>query len=387
MKLGKIGKDIVLRIAGIDWLDWLSFEVGFQIDALCPSFSFGIIERFDGKAQHRPIAAGMPCEVLLMGQVIMTGYVDKADYAYGNAAHSITVTGRGKQCDVVDCSALNSPGSWNGVKTERIIGELCEPFGVGVIKHPEIDTGPPVDSFKLEEGETAFAAVDRLLKQAELLAIPFMDGKIIITKIGAGMRGDELIQGVNIIEASASYDVSDRFSDYVVKGQRQGSDDCHGEAASQVTGAARDGSVQRYRPMVVRAESQVSPDSAVKRAKWEASVRAARGVTVTCKVHGWQKEDGRLWYVNQLAPVSIPYLKLDQDLLVAGVKFGLTKDGGSLTELSLKDPEAFTPEPPPEEKGGGGGGGGGKRAKKELQYASADEAWSAHKEMAADGQP
>jgi prophage tail gpP-like protein len=176
--------------------------------------------------------------------------------------------------------------------------------------------------------------------------------------------------------------MTERFSDYIVKGQRAGTDNDYGESCAAVRGEARDIGVARYRPFMVRAEGQVTDGDAIRRARWEASTRAARSVTVAVTVAGWRQDDGSLWRINTLVPCRLPYLRIEQDLLISRLTFSLTLDGGTTSRLELKDPKAFEPEPPKKKDGGAGGGAGKKGG--ELQQESADSAWGAHKEMTGD---
>lgn len=373
---------VILRIAGDDWGGWTSFEASEQIDAICPQFILGLTERWVQNMAPRPLAAGMPCEIILKGRTglvgpYIKGYIDKVEHTLGSLEHGITVSGRGKQGDLVDCSAIHSPGSWSGLKATKIIKELCSPFDIKTKYHADIDEGEPFRTFKLEEGETVFEAVDRILKQRELVAIPYLEGDLLITTLGHDKATTRLVQGENVKSGRATYDISDRFSDYIVKGQRQGDDNDYGKTVSQTRGEARDEIIDRYRPLLLRAENQVDGETAVKRAKWEASVRAARSVTISVVLRGWRRENGIIWSVNTLVPVDIPYLRIKQELLVTKVTLSMAYDSGTTVTLELKDPKAFDPEPPKKTKVAGKSGAKGET---DLLQASAESAWSAYKE-------
>ena len=138
---------------------------------------------------------------------------------------------------------------------------------------------------------------------------------------------------------------------------------------------------------MVRAENQCSDSDAIRRAKWEASTRAARAVTVSVTLAGWRQDNNELWEVNTLVECDIPYLKIKQNLIVYKVVFSLTLDGGTTTQLTLKDPKAFEPEPPKKKSGPGAGGKSAASAQGEtggndLQQESADRAWTAQRELA-----
>ena len=62
---------------------------------------------------------------------------------------------------------------------------------------------------------------------------------------------------------------------------------------------------------------------------------------LTYSVQGWRQSNGDLWKINSLVRVVDPMLDVEQDLLIAKISFRLSNSGGSTTELTLKDKNAF----------------------------------------------
>ena len=238
--------DIILRIDGVDWTYWTSVQITRQMDAIAGTFSLSLADKWMGGAQALPIAAGMACQILIGGEQIIDGYIDQVRPSFSATAHGISVTGRDKSADLVDCAAIHSPGQWLNCTVLQLAQALASPFGVNVTA--EGDVGAPIASFKLEEGETAFEALDRALRQRELMACPDGKGGMVLLKAGAGKASGSLRQGENILSAEGQFDMADRFSDYIVKGQKPGTDKGWGKEACAVRGQYRDQAVQRYRP-------------------------------------------------------------------------------------------------------------------------------------------
>src|SRR3546814_10159749 len=84
------------------------------------------------------------------------------------------------------------------------------------------------------------------------------------------------LQGKNILVADGGHVLSERFSQYVLKGQASGDDEVNGRAASAPSAEAKDPAVTRYRPMLIIGEDQSDIASLKKRAEWEATTRAGR---------------------------------------------------------------------------------------------------------------
>ena len=369
--------DITLRIDGVDWTYWTSVQVSRQMDAIAGTFSLSLADKWVNGAQALPIAAGMACQILIGGDQVMDGYIDQVRPSFSATAHGISITGRDKSADLVDCAAIHSPGQWLDCTVLQLAQALAGPFGVSVTA--EGDVGAPLASFKLEEGETAFEALDRALRQRGLMACPDGRGGIVLLKAGADTAGGSLRQGENILAAEGQFDMADRFSDYIVKGQKPGTDTAWGKAACAVRGEYRDQAVRRYRPMLIRAEQSGDAGNARQRAAWECSVRAARAVTVTATVQGFRQQgagreqSGPLWQLNQMVDVDLPYLRISQRLLVTGVEFRRDAGSGSTTRLTLRDPAAFAPEPGKKETSDGSVTASACRADSESVFANRSE--------------
>jgi prophage tail gpP-like protein len=172
-------------------------------------------------------------------------------------------------------------------------------------------------------------------------------------RAGSSRTTTALVEGVNILAASAKRDGTSRFARYLVTGQRQGTDTDFGEDAALVQGSARDAGVRRTdRVLLVRAESGVTPQLAAQRAAWEASVRAGRAESASVMVQGWTQGDGTLWPVNARVPIRSPSLEFDGEMLITETTFRIDS-GGTTTELRLRPPGAFLPEPVVTESAGG----------------------------------
>src|SRR3546814_11797358 len=65
-----------------------------------------------------------------------------------------------------------------------------------------------------------------------------------------------LFRSKNILVADGGHVLSERFSQYVLKGQASGDDEVNGRAASAPSAEAKDPAVTRYRPMLIIGEDQ-----------------------------------------------------------------------------------------------------------------------------------
>jgi prophage tail gpP-like protein len=340
---------IAMTVDGQSWSGWTGFEVVRAIDSMVGSFSLSSAARGDGKESDYQFRPDVACTIAVDDELIMTGWVDAVNPSYDAQSHGITVSGRDKGCDLVDCSAVNKPGSWRNAKLEAIAADLAKPFGVTVTA--KADTGAPIKRFALEQGESVQEALERLLRFRGLLMVSDAQGNIeIISPKLSGIDWDQLGQAV--LSAEATHDVSERFSAYIVKGQSSGDDETNGKAASQIKGNALDPAVKRYRPLIVVAEEQSSLKSLETRAKWEATTRAGKSQEAVITVQGLHAADGRLWMPNMILNVRDETLFIDSPMLIVSVRY--TKDeSGTRTQLNLAPPEAWSQQNVPEKREAG----------------------------------
>ncbi len=150
------------------------------------------------------------------------------------------------------------------------------------------------------------------------------------------------------LECVVTNDGSQRYQNYIVKGQRAGSDTASGASVSAMKATAKDPGVPRARTLVILADDETDLVGLKKRAEWEATVRAGRALTVPVAVRGWSHPGG-LWRVNRIVPVYSPTLRIERDLLIRDAEYSLDR-GGELTRMTLTPIEAYTPEIAPAAK-------------------------------------
>lgn len=333
-----------LLVGGQLYAGWEKIGVTRAMDAAAGTFSLTVTDRWSPNSKPWEINPGDECTVRIGGETVISGFVDIVRPSYGASSHSIEVQGRDRSADMVDCSAVHEPDEWRNISLTRLAEILGKPFGVTV--KAEADVGAVIDLVKLQQGETAFEALNRYAKMRKILVMPDGKGGILLTRTGTQRAAVELVQGNNILEASGTLDVSERFSEYTVKGQGQFSEETDGETEAHVLATAKDIGVKRYRPLIVVADTEATTATAQERATWEANTRLGASAKGTITVQGWrQQAGGALWLPNLLVRIRSTWMRLDGEMLIREVTF--TKDGGGTkTQLGVVSPQAFEPEPP-----------------------------------------
>jgi len=329
--------DLILRVNGRAFGGWESINVYQSIEQVAGTFELGITEKWASGDAPRPIHMGDACQVDIDGQRVITGYVDDTMPTYDAGSHGITVAGRAKTGDLVDCAAIHKSGEWKDRTLAQIARDLCRPFGVQVVDLAHAET--PFKKWKIQEGETVFACLERAARIRGVLLTGDAQGDLVITRGGAGRIGTPLVLGRNILSAQGQFSHRRRFSQTIVKGDHSGSDDAWCAAVTGRSGTAADPRVTRYRPTIILAEDQVDNTAAKQRAQWNATVAFGRSQRMTYTVAGWLHRGG-LWQPNKEVPVDDAWSGMEGDLRIAGVRF-LLDDRGQRTEITVMPREAF----------------------------------------------
>jgi prophage tail gpP-like protein len=337
--------EIKLKVNGREYAGWKTARVTRSIESVAGSFELGISERWSHDADPWPILEEDECSLSIGSEVLITGYVDKRAPSFDATQHGLSISGRDKTGDLVDCSAVLTKWEYLNVSVLSFCKKVAEPFGISVTLQPGIIPSTSPKKLSIDPGDSAFEAIEKACRIAGLLPVSDGQGGLLLTRAGRARASTALVQGENILAASGEYDATGRFYTYKVLGQHKGTDEFSGEPAATVRGSATDLNVRRTsRVLLVRPEGNVTTEQAKQRAAWEATVRAARSGAVSVTVQGWTQGNGALWPINTVVPVRSKMIGVDGDMLICAATYNIS-DSGSTTQLTLKSPGAFKPEP------------------------------------------
>lgn len=332
-----------LRVNGVDYGGWRSVEISAGIERVARDFRLSVTDRWPGSGEHvqrlRPFDR---CEVWIGDSKVLTGSIDATPVSYDADQVTVSIAGRSITADLVDCAAINEPGQWRNLKLEAIAAALAKPYGIKVLV--DTDTGPAIPDHQIQQGETAFESIDRLLKLRQVLATDDAHGQLVLTRPNSERADDALVLGENVLTADAGFDFKDVYSQYKVKGQRAGTDESYGPDCSAVADEM-DESIPRRRVMIVRQQGQSDGGGCARRARYERARRITKALEVTYTVQGWRQSSGKLWIPNQIVRIKDPVLRLERDVLIAEVTYRLD-DSGTVCTLRVGPPEGYEAEPP-----------------------------------------
>lgn len=338
-----MNNNVRLLVAGKEFDGWKSVAIQAGIERQVRDFDLSITNTWPGNTEiPRRIHPGDACELFIGDDKVLTGYVDATPVSYDGTSVTVGVRGRSKTADLVDCSAVNEPGRWAGAKIERVAADLAKPYGVAVIA--QVDTGAAV-SHAIEQGETVFESIDRMLK-GQQLATDNAKGELVLIEVGsAGQATTALELGQNILSCDAPLDFKDVYTEYLVKGQRPGSDDEFGEDVSQETATITDDTLSRRRVLLIKQGGKSDGASAKARVEYERAHRRAMALASTYTVQGWRQADGTLWLHNMLVRVKDSMVGFDDEFVIAEIQYKLSNSGMVLT-LKVGPKDGYINKPP-----------------------------------------
>ena len=365
---------IIITVNGLQLKRWTSFSLTKDLDELSNSFSASFTSGHDLAVIQDwwKIHLGDPCEIELAGDVVMYGWIEEVVVDYTEDTHKLTLSGRDRLCDLVDCSPIVKT-EWWGERASVIIQDLCTPFGIPVNFSPGIQERMNEvisEQVKVNEGDSAFDTISRICNYKAVL--PTSDGghTLKISAEGTRRATSPLKIGYNILQATSSEHNSERFNHYIVKASEKGSNNTDVIETAQAQGEADDSRISRYRPLVIISDKSANSADCEVRAQWEAVIRAGKSRQVHYLVPGWTQRDGSLWNVNMIVEIDDPILGIDTSktktprgqpygvssddiypyarpygALISKIEFTFDEEEGSLTLLTVVDSFTYCPFP------------------------------------------
>ncbi|WP_295379540.1 phage baseplate assembly protein [uncultured Pseudacidovorax sp.] len=345
---------IRLLVGATEYGGWKSVAIQAGIEQQAREFDLTITNKWPGALDiPRRVSPGDACELFIGEDKVLTGYVDATPISYDEKQVTVGVRGRSKTGDLVDCAAINSPGQWRAAKIDRIAADLARPYGVSVVS--QVDTGPAM-THAIEQAETVFESIERMLKLRQQLATDDALGRLVFIEVGsAGTATTALELGKNIKRCDAPLDFKDVFTEYIVKGQRPGSDDEYGDTVAGETASITDDILNRRRVLMIKQGGEVTGTSAKDRVRYERAHRKAQALASTYTVQGWRQEDGTLWLHNMLVRVRDPAVGFDDEFVIAEIRYELSEGAGMLCLIKVGPKDGYVPKPEKKKKGGEGG--------------------------------
>ena len=354
---------ITVEVEGIQYEQLISIEIGMSLSAIARDFSFTIAQP---GGTVLPFVGGEEIKIFVDGELRLDGSIFTVTPSYSKGEHSITMTGRSRVADLVDSTLLPFSIDSN-ISLQKVIERVISELGLSLSVINEIsglaDFNEAEDKIAAEPGDSAFAFIDALARKRQALLTSDPGGNIIITRNGTEQNPVVLsnpASGVdgNILRASISYDLNNRFNKYVVMSQKNGAASAFGgnldpDSFVDQQGEQIDTSVRAGRQQVIQAEKASSSEESRNRAIWQANIDRVRSRKYSVTVQGTRPKGGDIWETNKLQQVVDDQSGVNEVMLIDSVRFSQSRRTGTQTQLGLVDREAYSvslSEPPPSQQ-------------------------------------
>jgi prophage tail gpP-like protein len=342
-------EDVALIANGKKFTGWKSVEMDAALNEACRAAEISVSEI--PQPGHEMVTdsaffadwhfpPNTPIQITANGTLMMDGYVDDYDVEGDRITHGVTIRMRGKGADFVDSSVTHPTGQFENMKVEDIAKAL-DAGGVGI--RTLTDTGAQVPSFRASKGSSRHAELLRLCQQRKLVMKGAADGQIELTKAGLSRHAGGLILGINLTRVQGTISARARFADYIVDGQSAAS--WEDPQISGAHGVAHDKTVTRARQKVIVDNAESNAALARQRAEWEQARAAGNSAKAELTTPSWRDDAGALWEPGFQVFCRVPWLRLEQDMVIEKVKFAQT-DAGTLAHISLVDPRSYNGNDP-----------------------------------------
>lgn len=324
---------VTVSAGGSRFTAWEEVSIEASCRDACRSFTLKAAAEFGSQHLFSVFAAGAPVTIAAGSDLVLTGYVDRARPRISPKRYEITITGRSKGQDLVDCAAVHPTGHMEDVTVADLASAL-DIFGVGISS--VVDRLPSLPKVQIVPGLTVHQTIEPLVRAAAATLMGKADGSVVIWNAArAKKHRGSLVEGVNIEEGAADHNMSGRHSRYIVKGQRPyGS----GPDALEIEAIARDAGVARDRPTIIVVEEDTDRGRVKSKARNRRDKAAGKGLSAEIKVAGWRDSFGELWTPGHLVWTESTSLAVVQDMLIETVSYA--QGDVTAATLHLVDPRA-----------------------------------------------
>jgi prophage tail gpP-like protein len=313
----------------------LSVAVKRSLEEAAGSFELRVaLKRAEARGWIDHCKAGPKVVIRASAGVIFTGHVERVNPSLASDRGELRISGRSKTGDAVDSAAEHKTREFKNAKPEDVAREIASGIDLDIISEAQTQ---PRAMFRLEPDDTIHAALDRWARRDGFALTDDAQGRLRLYDASQAKRhAESLIEGKNMLPASAVYDMTKRFSETKVRAQAPTGS---GVENLEIETEAKDNQLARRRvKIIVPAEEMIKRD-ARERARTHRDRAAGKGTTAEVKVPGWSTQ-GEYWETGRVVYIESEWLGLAQDMLIQSVNFEQGGAGVSHVSLSLVDPRA-----------------------------------------------
>jgi len=360
---------IIVKVNGSkkEYSGWKSVDISKSVENICGTFSLTVINSWADENEIPRIKAGDLVEIYVSTDdkkaqhIIMTGYVDIETPGFNNNGSFLNISGRDVTCDLVDCSVSvplysGEVASFNRKKVTPIelIAELIDPFmydpstkkgKVGLAYSEDVSKLKPYEEHKIGIDSKIGDEIKKISNRFGFLAYTDESGNLVLTTQTRLDSRVVLEEGVNLISASKSYDMSRDYSQIEIFSQMGDSGSKEDTGKKNTDSVDYDKNFPRYRPLNVIHTTDTDTASTQNKAKWIKKSITSSSTEINVDVFGWTSTSGEPYQVNTAITCKIPSIGVDLSYSFMIKELSLKmSESGQITSMVLVDKDVYNPK-------------------------------------------
>lgn len=349
--VGKATEQATLIVKGQEFRDWESVMVRHATREQPPyRFRFTCSEGtpISKNFATLQIKPGDDCQVILAGNLAISGKVTTRQVYYDKRRHYVEIQGATYTYVLAKSSPVSKTMEHKDVDFQQFAQSLLKPFGI---------------PFKVEGGQLSQLKFPRISMMHGLSVFDHLDLYArsvgagftsdaqggFVAVVGPGGGGDTLVEGKNILVGREIIYNEGMAGKTPAISQETGSDKKSMADVSHIPFMSGDMAQlgKQFAPFTIPMELPTADKKHMEgRTSTERNWQAEDQITVFITVYGWLKPSGGLWERNQTVHVTSPMLIMDMDLTAKSVTFTQDSSEGTRTTLELCNPAALGGQTP-----------------------------------------
>lgn len=330
--------EIAIRIENKIFKGFIVTGIDRAINTIADAFSFtASFNPSDPDSKYLDPYTYYPMDLFIGGELFMSGVAEHWSPNASTDATTTTIKVRSRSGVLVDCNAQDKNLSYKKQTLQQIANNVLRPFGI-LTEFPYGDSGI-INNAKRNVSDKVFSFVSGLAKKFGYIVNSISTGSLRFDR--ANIDGEpilKLIQGEQpLIDFSATYDGTQRFSDFTANSQSRGK--------PGNTATVKDKSIPVFRPISFDAKD-TEQGNIQDSAKWERARSLARSANTSVVVEGWRDDKNKIILENNTVILKAPNIHIYNETKFLIEKVSYTQQGGRKAKLDLVLPQAYTLEFP-----------------------------------------
>jgi prophage tail gpP-like protein len=304
-------------------------------------------------------------DIYLGGIQVLSGVIITRQIAYDANQHMVQLQGVSASWFANRSSIEHKTSDFNGKSFTQIATEVLAPTGIKFETIGDIDDTPFQSGATPTTGETIGQFFEKLARDRKIIISNLPNGKFLFIGEHRMPPTAELVEGINIKKMACLITDIGAYNQFIMRGQKQGSDDSFGRAASEQE-AKITGSLPRYSVLITAMEhpvwsgKELATRAATEKMWSEDQTRIYADVTV----YGWFRPlpttfqsiaryqlgpttGHTLWQAGDEVVVQSPMAMLNNvQLKIKTVTWTQDLTNGTQTLLSLTTPQGLNSKTP-----------------------------------------